>query len=62
MITGVKLDYTKHCHVDVGAYVQTHEEPTPMNDVSQYHTTGAIALEATDNLQGGHNCLSLATG
>ena len=62
LITGVKLDYNKHCRIEVGAYAQVHEEPDPRNDTSKYRTTGAIALEANDNLQGGIRFLSLNTG
>ena len=62
LITGVKLDFTKHCRVDVGAYVQTHEEPDPTNYMDKVRTTGAIALGSTDNMQGGYKFLSLTTG
>jgi Reverse transcriptase (RNA-dependent DNA polymerase) len=62
LITGVKLDFTKHCRVEVGAYVQTHEENTIKNNIDKERTTGAIALEANDNLQGGYKFLSLSTG
>lgn len=62
LITGVKLDFNKHCRVDVGAYVQTHDEPDPSNDTNTNRTTGAIALGSNDNLQGGYRFLSLTTG
>ena len=62
LITGVKLDYSKHCRIEVGAYAQVHEETDPTNDTAKYRTTGAIALEANDNLQGGVRFLSLNTG
>ena len=62
LITGVKLDCAKHCRVEVGSHVQVHEEPKPTNDTDQHRTTGAIASEANDNLQGGHKFLSLTTG
>ncbi len=54
LITGVKLDYNKHCRIEVGAYAQVHEEPDPSNDTGKYRTTGAIALEHNDNMQGGY--------
>ena len=62
LITGVKLDYNKHCRIEVGAYAQVHEEPDPSNRTDLYRTTGAIALESNDNLQGGCKFLSLNTG
>ena len=31
LITGIKLDYKKHCQLPFGSYVQVHEEPTPTN-------------------------------
>lgn len=58
----MKLYYNKHCRVEVGAYVQTHEEPTPSSDADKHRTTGAIALEENDNLQSGNKFLSLTTG
>ena len=62
LITGVKLDYAKHCRVEVGAYVQVHDEPHPTNNTDKERTTGAIALEHNGNLQGGYKFLSLTTG
>jgi hypothetical protein len=62
LITGVKLDFNTQCRIEVGAYAQVHEEPNPTNDTEKYRTTGAIALEANDNLQGGYKFLSLTTG
>ena len=39
-----------------------HEEPEPTNDTGKYRTTGAIALESSDNAQGGWKFLSLTSG
>ena len=61
-MTGRKIDYSKHCKLEVGSYVQTHEKTQPRNDTNQMRTTGAIALESNDNDQGGYKFLSLTTG
>ena len=59
IITGVGIDYHKHCQLEFGEYVQTHEEHD--NSLST-RTVGAIALRPTGNLQGGHYFMSLSTG
>jgi hypothetical protein len=58
-MTGFTLDYTKHCWLEFGSYVQTHEEH---NNLMQSRNTGAIALRPTGNPQGGHYFLSLTFG
>jgi hypothetical protein len=59
IIVGLKLDYTKHCQLEFGSYVQVHEE----HDNSMVsRTTGAIALRPTSNAQGGYYFFSLSTG
>jgi hypothetical protein len=55
----MQLDYAKHCKLEFGTYVQTHEEH---NNTMATRTTGAIALCSTGNEQGGHYFLSLTTG
>ena len=62
LMTGVKLDYNRDCKLEIGTYVQVHEEPAPTNTIDEFRTTGAIALERTSNLQGGYYFLSLNTG
>jgi Reverse transcriptase (RNA-dependent DNA polymerase) len=53
------LDYNRHCQLEFGTYVQTHEQ----HDNSMVpRTTGAIALRPTGNAQGGHFFMSLTTG
>jgi hypothetical protein len=59
IIVGSCLDYAKHCQLEFGAYVQTHEEH---NNSMATRMTGAIALCPTKNKKGGHFFLSLATG
>ena len=59
IITGLLPDYNKHCKIEFGAYVQTHEE----HDNSMItRTTGAIALRPSGNVQGGYYFYSLTTG
>ena len=59
IMSGFDLDYHKHCHLEFGAYVQTHEEH---NNSMQSRTTRAIALQPTGNRQGGYYFMSLTTG
>jgi len=58
IITGHNLDYQKHCQLEFGEYVQTHEETD--NTVAP-RTVGALALRPTGNTQGVHYFLSLTT-
>ena len=50
IVTGLEVDYEKHCQLEFGTYVQTHEES---NNTMTSRTTGAIALRPTGNKQGG---------
>ena len=59
LLMGFDLDYHKHCHLQFGAYIQTHEEH---DNSMQSHTTGAIALCPTGNHQGGYYFMSLISG
>jgi hypothetical protein len=59
LMTGFNLDYNKHCRLEFGSYVQTHEEH---DNSLQLRTTGAIALRPTGNRQGGYYFMSLTTG
>jgi hypothetical protein len=59
IVTGMQLDYNKHCRLEYGTYVQTHEEH---DNSMATRTTGAIALRPTGNMQGGYYFLSLTTG
>jgi len=58
LMTGVPLDYKKHCQLHFGSYAQTHEEPDPTNTPNT-RTVGAICLGPTGNLQGSHKFFSL---
>ena len=59
IVTGHKLEFDKHCQLEYGKYVKTHEEHD--NSMSS-RTTGAIALRPTGNSQGGFYFMSLSTG
>ena len=61
IMSGLKFDYNRHCKVELGAYVQTHDEPSPSNSMKE-RTTGAIALRCVNNVQGGYIFMSLNTG
>ena len=53
IITGSKLDYNKHCLIELGQYAQVVEEPDPTNSIKEC-TTGAIALGCAHNAQGSY--------
>ena len=53
------IDYAKHCCLEFGTYVQTHEDH---DNSMTTRTVGAIALWPTGNAQGGHYFYSLSTG
>ena len=61
LMTGIKLDYRKHCQLNFGSYMQVQEEPTPINSRAA-RTIGAITLGPKGNLQGGYKFLNLQTG
>jgi hypothetical protein len=48
------LDYTKHCLIPIGSYVQAHKEPDPSN-TQLPQTLDCIYLRYVDNDQGGHH-------
>ena len=52
IVVGTQLDYTKHCQLEFGTYIQTHEEDHDNSMATR--TTGAIALRPTGNEQGGY--------
>lgn len=56
MSTDVKI----HCRVPIGLYCHVHDKPDPSN-TNTPRTTGAIALHAQGNVQGGYNFLNLTT-
>ena len=61
LMTGIKLDYSKHCCLPFGSYVQVHDDPITTNPPTS-RTVGAITLGPTGKLQGGYKFLNLRTG
>jgi hypothetical protein len=59
IVTGLGIDYDKHCRVEYGQYVQTHEKD---DDTMTPRTIGALALRPTGNQQGGYYFYSLMSG
>jgi len=59
IMTGQRITYNKHCKLEFGTYVQTHEKP---NNFMEPRTSGTIALRLSRNKQVGHYFLSLHTG
>jgi hypothetical protein len=59
IVVGLELNFKKHCQLEFGQYVQTHEEH---NNSMASRTAGAIALRPTGNAQGGYYFYSLTSG
>ena len=59
IVTGLTIDYDKHCKLQFGTYVQVHEQH---NNSMIPRTSGAIALRPTGNAQGSYYFLSLHSG
>jgi len=59
IVTGNHINYSKHCKLEFGEYVQTHEEH---DNTMITRTTGAIALRPTGNAQGSYIFFSLSSG
>ena len=59
IMTGQTLNFQRHARLELGAYVQTHEEH---DNSTGPRTLGAVCLGPTGNQQGGHWFLSLTSG
>ena len=59
IMMGQRITYDKHCRLEFGTYVQTHEKH---DNSLEPRTSGAIALRPSGNEQGGHYFISLHTG
>ena len=59
IVTGLTIDYAKHCRLQFGKYAQIHEAH---EKTMHERTTGAIALQTTGNSQGAYFFMSLTTG
>jgi hypothetical protein len=55
------LDYTKHCSVPFGAYVQASHETNRTNS-NATRTLDVIYLRPAQNQQGGHKLMDLNSG
>jgi hypothetical protein len=61
IMTGAMLDCSKHRKLPFGAYVETHEENKPTNNMKE-RTRAAICMGPPKNLQGSYKFLCLRTG
>ncbi len=61
IMTGQTLSFKEHLRLQIGSYVQVHEEDTPRNSQLP-RTKGAICLGPSGNQQGGYKFLSLKSG
>jgi hypothetical protein len=59
IVTGLEIDFVKHCQLEFGTYVQTHEQS---DNTMRTRTVGALAMRPTGNEQGGYYFFSLSTG
>jgi hypothetical protein len=59
LVVGAKIDDVKHCKLEFGSYVQTHEQH---DNSMATRTVGAIAMRPSGNEQGGYSFFSLSTG
>ena len=60
-MTGLTVNFTKHCTVDVGAYVEASTDMIITNGNND-RTHACIALGTSGNRQGSINCFDLDTG
>ena len=61
ILKGQALDYTKHCVIPFGAYVQANHETTQTNSNAP-RTLDGIYLRPLLNIQGGHEIMDLNSG
>ena len=59
IVTGLTINYAKHCHLQFGEYAQVHEAH---DNTMQEQTTGAILLRPTGNAQGEYFFMRFTTG
>ena len=62
LILGNTADYKKFCRLQLGEYVQVHQQNEPRNTITIDRTVGAIALGTQYNLQRGFFFETLLTG
>jgi hypothetical protein len=61
IVTGLNVDFERHCRIPFGGYAQVHAEPKPTNDALLSCTVGGISLGPTGNIQGTYKFLSKLT-
>ena len=61
IVTGMKLDFKKHCRARFGAYVEASYDDVITNTMKD-RTHACIALGPTGNVQGSLKCFDLETG
>ena len=60
-MTGLTVNFSKHCTVDVGAYIEASTDTIITNGNNDI-THACIALGPSGNIQGSINCFNLDTG
>jgi hypothetical protein len=60
IVTGLKMDYPKHCRARFGAYVEASQDSDITNTLND-RTAPCIVLGPTGNVQGSVNCYNLET-
>ena len=50
IITGIKIDYNRHCKIQFGYYVQDHKENNPTNSIG-FRTIEVILIGQSSNIQ-----------
>jgi hypothetical protein len=61
IMTGMALDFAKHCKLPFGAYAEAHEE-YPQTNTMAPRTRGVICLGPTGNFQGSYKMMCHQTG
>jgi hypothetical protein len=61
IMTGMALDFAKHCKIPFGAYAEAHEE-YPQTNTMAPRTRGIICLGPTGNFQGSYKMMCHQTG
>ena len=61
IITGMKMDFKKHCKLNFGKYIEVHDKPTPTNGM-KFCTRSCVALGPTGNLQDTYKFMDINTG
>jgi hypothetical protein len=60
-MTGMALDFEKHCKLPFGAYAEAHEE-YPQTNTMAPRTRGVICLGSTGNFEGSYKMMCHQTG